>query len=42
MATDFLNNPQRNPRIAHLGQGRSLKAVGGCALDAGVIERGVA
>jgi hypothetical protein len=39
VTADFLNNPQRDTRIAHLGQGRSPKTVGGGSLDAGAIER---
>ena len=34
MAADFLNNPQRNPGVAHLGQCRPPQAVGRGADDA--------
>ncbi len=39
MAADFLNNPQRNPGVAHLGESRSPKTVGGGSLDVGSLER---
>ena len=34
MAADFLNNPQRNPGVAHLSECRPSEAVGGSADDA--------
>jgi len=34
VAADFLNNPQRNPGVAHLSECRPSEAVGGSADDA--------
>jgi len=39
VTADFLNNPQRNSGVAHQGESRSPKTVGGCSLDAGPRER---
>jgi hypothetical protein len=39
VTADFLNNPQRNPRVAHRSRtGGATEAVGGGSLDAGPLE----
>lgn len=38
MAANFLNHPQGDASIAHLGEGGAAEAVGGCALDANALE----
>jgi hypothetical protein len=39
VTADVLNNPQPNPGIAHLGESRSPKTVGGGSLNADPLER---
>ena len=34
MAADLLDDPQRDACVAHLGESRSPKTVGGCSLNA--------
>ena len=39
MTADFLNNPQWNSSVAHLGERSSPKTMGGGSLDVGPLER---
>jgi hypothetical protein len=39
VTADFLNHPQPNPSIAHLGESHPPKTVDGSSLDVGSLER---